>query len=153
MQITRATFAFALMITLATGTSVYSAEKKAATSSKALQGEWKCAEVVEKGKTYKAPEQLLWVFADDKVTVLLEGRKQHTGTFVVEPSATPATIDMNLKGVTSTNVDQDIVAIYKLEKDRLTICTGVEDARNKRPKEFVHTKEFPIYLMILERVK
>jgi uncharacterized protein (TIGR03067 family) len=147
----RAWLAFALIIAQVTGTSVCSAATAAIADSKAIQGE--CVELIEEGKTYTAPPTIVWVFADDRVTLLAEGRKQHTGTFKLEPSATPPSIDMKLKGESADNSDADIVGIYKLEKDTLTICVGVEGAKNKRPAAFTYTKESPTASQVLGRVK
>jgi len=120
--------------------------------SKVIQGEWKCVETVEKGKSHKVPPGIIWVFAGDSLTVLLEGRKQHTGTFVLTPSITPAAIDMRLKGETAGNSDSDTIGIYKLERDKLTVCVGAKDAKDKRPTSFVYNNDFPTSSVILERV-
>ena len=145
--------ALTLTMTLVAGTSVYCAEKNAVADAKTIQGEWKCVESIEEGKTYKVPDGVVWVFADDQITVLLEGRKQHTGQFTLEPSSTPSTIDMKLKGESSANSDADIIGIYKLEKNKLTVCSGTARHKNKRPTAFAYTKEFPTSSVILERVK
>jgi uncharacterized protein (TIGR03067 family) len=154
LGVPRATWlAFALTITLFAGQSAYCAEKDALADSKLLQGEWKFVESVEEGKTYKAPTGVLWVFMGDKITVLLEGRKQHSGTVKLSASETPSTIEMKLKGETTANSDGDTFGIYKLEKDKLTVCVGVGSAKNRRPTTFTYSEDFPTSSVILERVK
>ncbi len=116
----------------------------------AIQGTWECVESIEKGKAYKATA-IMWVFEDDKVTILLEGKKQHAGTVKLNTSVNPPTIEMKLKGETAANLDTDQFGIYKLENDKLTLCMGIESAKNKTPKTFVYSKDFPTSSVVLQR--
>lgn len=132
--------------------NAFAAPPETEADSKTIQGEWKCVEAFENGKSYKVPAGIIWVFAGDRLTILLEGRKQHSGTFALTPSSTPPAIDMRLKGETANNSDSDKVGIYKLEKNKLTVCVGVNDASDKRPTTFNDSQEFPTSSVILERV-
>ena len=74
-------------------------------------------------------------------------------TFKLDPAKTPKEIDIT--SLDGREKETTAASIYKLEKDRLTICIPhlVED-RTIRPKEFkAGTIDGPILLMTLERVK
>ena len=117
---------------------------------KAIEGHWKCVASVEKGKAYKVPD-IVWIFKDNTVTMLLEGRKQHAGVIKLDASASPSKIEMKLKGVSAANLDQDDVGIYKIEKDKLTVCFGIESAKGKTPTTFTYSAHFPTSSIVLER--
>ena len=101
----------------------------------------------------QAPPSMIWVFAGDKITTFLEGRKQHTGTVKLDASVTRPDHRDETKGETAGNLDQDTLGIYKLEGDKLTICVGVGNAEKKLPKTFAYSKEFPTSSVVLQREK
>ncbi|HZZ80780.1 MAG TPA: M56 family metallopeptidase [Gemmataceae bacterium] len=126
------------------------APRRASSALQAIQGTWKCVEAIDEGKAHKSPE-IVWVFKDERITIFFEGRKQHTGTVKLDPSVMPPTIEMKLKGEGPGNLDADTLGIYKLEGNKLTLCTGVGSAKNKRPKTFAYSKDFPTSSVVLQR--
>jgi uncharacterized protein (TIGR03067 family) len=113
-----------------------------------LQGTWKVLKMLMEGKP--VPDEMIEkaqvVVSGHKATVKI-GEKDETAFITVDPTKKPAAIDVRPekeKGV--------IKGIYKLEKDRLTVCiAGKPDA--PRPKEFTSTEESGTGLIVLERVK
>jgi uncharacterized protein (TIGR03067 family) len=114
-----------------------------------FQGEWKIVEYTKSGSAEKKEE-----LADAKIVVKGDrmaihfGGKDREATFTVDPKADPPAIDLKPQKVGKEVI---IKGIYKLEKDRITICTGVEGT--DRPKEFKSVNDSRTELVVLERVK
>jgi uncharacterized protein (TIGR03067 family) len=124
---------------------------------KGIEGEWKVVEFV-KGGTPREKDRLGTVtFKGDQMTISMttNGRKRdETLTFTLDPKAKPMTIDLRpVKGANDQGVrkDQVVKGIYKLEKDKLTICFGLD--ATERPKEFKSEKDSKVGMFVLERVK
>ena len=118
--------------------------------TKKLDGTWKFVSLKSDGA--EAPEEVIqgwrWVIRDKVLTIPGEGKS----SLEVDPSKTPKALDMtSLEGKSKGKSFQ---CIYKLEKDRLTICfpEGKQDSQDKtRPKEFDGGKGRS--LIILERIE
>lgn len=112
-----------------------------------LDGEWRVVELVKDG-TAEKKDKLAVTIKGDKFTVI-GGTREEASTFTLDPKAKPAAIDLKPekgnKGVESAK------GIYKLEKDTLTICAGLDGGA--RPKEFKSEKGGGTVLFVLERVK
>src|SRR5262249_53298204 len=93
-----------------------------------LKGSWTVI-AAEKG-SMKIPEEFLKAikvrFDGDKLKMEILGEIKE-GTFRVDPTKTPATIDMTVEGKTS-------LGIYQLDKDALKLCAA--EPGEPRPKEF-----------------
>lgn len=125
-------------------------EKKAL---EVLQGEWKLVSLSKLGRAEKAE-----AIADVKLSV--DGSKlQFTGgrkpaqmfKYQIDPSKSPASIDLTVK---ERGKEQSIKGIYKVEKDRFTLCIVAGDCpEKKRPKEFKSTEKDCTLLFVFERTK
>ena len=115
-----------------------------------LQGEWKLTGLVKNG----IPEQK-GRLAVSRLTVsnsnmtIDDGVTKPEATFTIDPTANPPTIDIKLPG--NAGNSQIGKGIYKLEKDQLTICFGLNSA--DRPTEFKSEKGAAVGMWGLTRVK
>jgi len=70
--------------------------------------------------------------AQGKFTVKVEGDEFMTGTYKLDPTKDPKEVDYSW---TQDGIQKKVVAIYKLDGDKLTVC-GAEEGDETRPKEF-----------------
>lgn len=121
--------------------------KKAATPG-ALKGEWKLVSYVHTGEDLKAdPAKSRAEFADDQFTLRISingEEKEVASAFTADEKADPKTLDVSPP-------DRKFVAkaIWKVEKDTLTICFAV--GGTDRPADFKPAKGTS--LLVLERIK
>jgi uncharacterized protein (TIGR03067 family) len=85
----------------------------------------------------------------DHVVWKRNGKSFSGSTIVLDPTADPKTIDILADGGPAR--DKRVLGIYKLEDDRLTICTS--DADQPRPKDFKAEKDSKRTLMVFDRAK
>jgi uncharacterized protein (TIGR03067 family) len=115
-----------------------------------FQGEWKLVKY-ESGRAVDDPKDVAdanVVVKGDKMMVRYRGDVD--ATFTLDPKADPPTIDIT---PAMKNLGKDVVikGIYKLEKDKLTICFGLN--ATDRPKEFKVEPGTDTGMFVLERVK
>jgi RNA polymerase sigma-70 factor (ECF subfamily) len=118
--------------------------------SNKLDGTWKFVSLKSDGE--EAPKEVIrewrWVIRDGVLTIPGEGKS----SLKVDPSKSPKALDMtSLEGKSK---GKSFRCIYKLEKDRLTICfpEGKQDSQDKtRPKEFDGGRGRS--LIVLERIE
>ena len=95
-----------------------------------------------------------FVIKDDGITLPSPtgDGKDRKKTFKVDPTKSPKEIDIT--SLDGQEKDQTAACIYKLDKDRLTICIPyfTKDP-SIRPKEFKAGADDGIMLITLERVK
>lgn len=122
---------------------------------KTLQGTWQPVEVERRGKKAgkDSPEakDMRLVFTGDSITLLNLSApgKERKKKFTIQPAKSPKELDMvSLDGQEAGEKAQ---CIYKIEKDRLTIC--LPDDPKKRPKEFKAGQDDGTLLITLERTK
>lgn len=93
-----------------------------------FQGTWKVVSAEKGGE--KLPEEILkdvqLVVSGDKIKLTILGEEKE-GTFKIDPTKKPKTIDLTAEGKT-------IKGIYKLSKDSLIVSASEPD--QERPKEF-----------------
>jgi uncharacterized protein (TIGR03067 family) len=123
-------------------------EPKKATPPEALKGEWKINSYEHTGAKLEIdPVKSRAAFEGDKFTLRLSiGGEEKTAvsTFTADEKADPKALDVSPP-------DRKFVAkaIWKIEKDTLTICFAV--GGDERPKDFKPSKETSV--LVLERVK
>ena len=107
-----------------------------------IKGAWKVESVEsQEGKQDDANEATL-TFAADKLE-FKKGNELKKGTFTLNPLGQPKEIDIKAD-------DKEMLGIYKLDKDALTICICPE-SNQARPSEFAAKN--PYLLITLKRVK
>ena len=98
----------------------------AADEVKKLQGEWQVVEVEAKGKKAAKDDaevkNMRFVIKDNELTFrAADGAgRERKKTFKLDPAKSPKEIDIT--SLDGQEKDQTAACIYKLEKDRLTIC-------------------------------
>ncbi len=107
----------------------------------ALQGTWMpvSSEQAGKDQSEEAKEHRL-IFEKDTFTVKRGDEVVVKGTFKLDPTKKPKTIDMTVtEGRREQDQGKELHVIYELTKDGLKWCTS-EPGGTERPKEFA-TKE------------
>jgi uncharacterized protein (TIGR03067 family) len=115
-----------------------------------LQGEWKLVGLTKNGvQEPKARLTTSRLTITDSNLMLNDGVNKPQGTFTFDSKAIPPTIDIMLKE--NAGNSQLGKGIYKLERDKLTICFTLNGTN--RPKEFKSVKGEAVGMWVLERVK
>lgn len=123
-------------------------EPKKAAAPEALKGEWKVVSYNHTGLELKPdPDKSRATFADGKFTLKLSingEEKEAVSTFTADEKADPKALDVSPP-------DRKFVAkaIWKVEKDTLTICFAV--GGSDRPANFNPAKNTSV--LVLEKVK
>jgi uncharacterized protein (TIGR03067 family) len=119
----------------------------------ALQGAWKVVSLNEEGR--KVPEAKIkerigdgrLTFAGNKVSFKNPKGEKEEGTYKVDPTGRPKTIDV-MPG-TGDAKGKTLLGLYNLEGDELTLCIGGLD--DPRPAKIEGGRD--ITLMVLKREK
>jgi uncharacterized protein (TIGR03067 family) len=85
----------------------------------------------------------------DRVVWRRDGKSFSASTFVLDPKADPKTIDLHADG--GPGRDKVVRGVYKLEGDRLTLCTA--DPDEPRPDAFRAEPGDRWTLMVFDREK
>jgi len=111
----------------------------------ALVGEWVVEGLVVAGQPKPLPAGAAWVFTADGKAEFWVGRGKPADrfTYTTDPRKDPAEVDITGPGPTGR-------AIYRVEGDKLTLCTGQPGA--DRPKGFDAPAESTAVLWTLKRV-
>src|SRR5262249_18555987 len=107
----------------------------------ALQGTWRpvSSEAEGKDQTEEAKKHTL-TFEGDNFTVKEGDEVRIKGTFKIDPTMKPKTIDMTVtEGRRDEDKGKELHGIYEMDKESLKWCTS-EPGGKDRPKEFA-TKE------------
>jgi uncharacterized protein (TIGR03067 family) len=137
-----------LLFALAQGPSEVEKDKKL------LQGSWEVVSMVQGGKDIlglKKEEKMIFTFEGDKVTVKLtekskEGGYKNDGTYKIDPSKTPRTIDV------VDDRKEPNLGIYEVKADEIKLCMAGRGVK-ERPKDFTTPAGTDHSVVILKRVK
>ena len=137
-----------LSLALIVGAPAKEAPKKEEPS---VVGEWVAESGVVAGEVMPKNEKLpTFIFTKDGKLTVVEGNKKDkddTGGYKIDTTKKPAELDLIPPPAVK---DRNILAIFKIEGDTLTICAKRDGTR---PTEFVSTKENQAMLIVLKRVK
>jgi len=133
------------------------ADDKAITADwKAMRGTWVAVGGEARGKKITKDElPLQWTFEAGGKAVFAN---RTTGdespfTYTIDPSKKPKAIDITYAGTLAALKSSKQFGIYKVEKDKLTLCLTMPGASEKgRPKEF-DAKAGGVMLMTFDRAK
>jgi uncharacterized protein (TIGR03067 family) len=132
----------ALVFVLFTTTGGFAADEKD------LNGTWVATEATRNGQ--KVPDDFIKdnsvTFTDGKYKAFL-GAATEEGTYKVDRSKKPNTIDMNPRSGRKKGATMQ--AIFELDGDMLKICWNL--TTNQRPKDFTSTAENKQFLVIYKR--
>jgi uncharacterized protein (TIGR03067 family) len=125
-----------------------------------LQGTWAMVGGEEVGERFTKDdvkmEPVSFVFKEDKLTVIRDGKEDGVLTVLLDPSTKPATIDLLFTD--EKHRGEKILGIYALADDELQICLNTKFRPSKkhdpRPTEFVTKSGGPGRLLfVLKRDK
>jgi uncharacterized protein (TIGR03067 family) len=140
-----------LLVVVAAGLLVAADAKEDAvkTEKAKLKGTWKTVSLEDNGD--KAPEDVVkkmrLVFQDSKIIIKGTDNGDHEGTYTIDPSQKPATLD--LVPADGPDKGKTLRCIYSLEGDDLKICSPSK-SDDDRPKEFAAKKAV---LLVFKREK
>jgi uncharacterized protein (TIGR03067 family) len=113
-----------------------------------LKGTWKIVSSAADGLDQPAPPELRLTFDEKDFGFGHGGENRHRGTFTLDDSASPKTIDLAF--TEGPHAGDRILGIYAWEGDNLKLCiTGPNGA--DRPKDFAPTLGSGFRLFVLAR--
>lgn len=116
----------------------------------AIVGTWRVRKLVMGGREVPdrddRPDTLHYTFNADGTASAEVFSSKSTGTFKLDPTASPKAIDIDLKNAYGISHPQR--GVYELDGDTLTVC----ETRDRRPKDLKATGE-GVTLLVLERVR
>jgi uncharacterized protein (TIGR03067 family) len=116
---------------------------------RALQGRWRVVTVRQEAINEPAAvDGFAWIFAGDNVTIASDGKPISKGTFRLRPTTSPKEIDLRFHAAKGEQ-ERTRLAIYRLEENRLTICT-YKDGK-VRPRRFPEPFDFSPDKMVFRR--
>ncbi len=123
---------------------------------KKLEGTWEVVSVESNGRKGAEGELtgLAYVFeANGKWKLQKDGESQAEGTFTIDPTKNPPTIDYKIvSSISEESKGKTSLGIYKLDGDKLTVCRTWPD-NDQRPAEFAASAESKCILTEFNRKK
>lgn len=147
----------AVCLTLAISCAASRGDDAVASETKFLQGTWKVAEMQVKGKKLTREDaevkNMGFVFKDSTLIVASaagDGRERKK-TFKLDPAKSPKELDLTSHD--GVEKGQTAACIYKVEKDRLTLCIPYfTNDPSVRRTEFKSGVDDGLMVLVLERV-
>src|SRR5262245_33898253 len=117
-----------------------------------LQGTWKFTSILEGGNEEEDAHDHTFTFKGDEFVVKLRDELMMKGTFKLDASRKPKTIDLKIEEGPKDRKGKTAPGIYQLDGDKLTICIEKAGSVN-RPKELASTEGSKSILLKFERAK
>lgn len=139
----------AVLIGLALAVGAPATKEAPKKDAPSIVGEWIPTNAVRGGKPDNPPAGTSITFLADGKVIFKEGKrdKAEEGTYKIDSKKDPAEIDLVPP---AAEKGPNIVGIYKLEKDTLTICIAMG---GDRPKKFESPEGAQVMLITMERKK
>ena len=115
----------------------------------ALQGKWQLVSLTRDGKDQDVPKDAVRVIKDNTYTVTPRPGVTITGTFKIDATAKPKTIDMT--ATSGDNAGKTSLGIYDLDGDTLKICWAPPG--KDRPTEFKSAEGSGVLLSVQKKAK
>ena len=117
-----------------------------------IVGEWVAEKVVQNGLLELEPGDLRHTFTAEGRWVVFRDGVELEGSnrgYVLDPKATPATIDFSLDRAKPSTAP--LLGIFRLDGDILTLCVAMDG--QPRPTEFSSPRRSQITLIVFKRMK
>lgn len=137
---------FVLLAGLAFTSSLTIAEE-----AKQLEGTWKIVSALRNGKESEEVKKHRIVFGRDTFRILLGEQVVYEGTYSVDESKKPATIDFVHTG--GADKGKTWLGIFQLEKGMLTICDNALNLAKPRPTSLESRPDSGVVMVVCKREK
>ena len=142
-----------LLVVLAVGLLLGADDKKDDAKFTKLRGVWTVVTSQKNGKEHENASDHALTFDGDTFTITRKGQPLLKGTFKVDETKKPKTIDMEIKEAPKEDQkDKMVLGIYELDGDNLKWCAA-DPGTLVRPKEFKAETGSECLLAILKREK
>jgi uncharacterized protein (TIGR03067 family) len=144
-----------LALAVLLGAGVLADEKKADKEEvakkdwKLLNGTWEAVRAVKDGKEQPSKGKATMTFKDGKYTVKVGDKVAGEGTFNLDPTATPKSLDITPSS--GPDKGKTGLAIYEVKEDSLRLCWA--PGGKSRPKAFESKEGSGLFLVTFKRVK
>jgi len=134
------------------GAGWLTADDKAEKDQKALQGTWQPESLNQAGQAAPAEQlkEITLVIKDNSYTISMGGQEIETGTFKLDSSMKPKTIDFEIQSGNDKGKKQP--GIYELEGDTFKLCLAFP-GESDRPKELVAKADTKTICSVFKRQK
>ena len=149
----RSAYLLAIMLFLGCNASAPGQDKEQPSleDKEKLQGTWNVFSREEGGKEQPDVEGAL-SFKGNGFSLQLRNGPSIKGTFKLDPSTTPKTIDLKIEARFDVAVNKTALGVYQLEGDKLTLCLS-DPGSGDRPKELASREGSRRILLNLKRDK
>ncbi|HJZ90533.1 MAG TPA: TIGR03067 domain-containing protein [Gemmataceae bacterium] len=114
--------------------------------AKAIQGTWTVTSAEMRGEKRSDLVGSTYDLRDGTVTITIKGKdKPVVGTYSLDSSADPKRFDLTPQSET-----RPMRGIYRLDEDRLTLCTA-DNPEQERPTKFETHPDRKVVLLVLTR--
>jgi len=114
-----------------------------------LSGAWIAVSTERNGAAADDLKGHQLTFSGDRFTIRSKGKLLYRGTFLVDPSKTPATI--NFTHTRGEAKGKTWLGIYALERDILKICDNADNLAKGRPAAFATEPGSGLVLLTFKR--